>query len=72
MPVTLENAELVAARGAAGEIWADDRGRFAFIPHNPALRVGLTQRREELAVRVFEMLEEHFSTRRRTTNVEGG
>ena len=72
MPVTLEHAKFVATRGAAGEIWADDTGRFAFIPHNPALREELTRRREELAVLVFDMLEEHFSTKRRTTNPEGG
>ena len=66
MPVTLEHAKLVAASGAAGEIWADDTGRFAFIPHNPALREELTRRRDELAVLMFEMLEEHFPTNRRT------
>ena len=60
MGIEMKGAKLVASQGASGEIWADDKGRFAFLPHNPSLANELVSRQSDLAVLLFDMLMANF------------
>ena len=62
MGIETKGAKLVASQGASGEIWADDEGRFAFLPHNASLANELVARQGDLAVLLLDMLAANFTS----------
>ena len=60
MPLNLEDMKLIASQGSTGEVWADENGRFAFIPHSKELEKVLTERSTDVAALLFDLLETHF------------
>ena len=62
MGIEMNGAKLVASQGANGEVWADDEGRFAFLPHSPSLANELVARQGDLAALLLDMLAANFTS----------
>ena len=61
MALSLDHAKLVATQGTTGEVWIDDNGCIAFIPSDPELGKELAKRSADVAVLLFEMLNNNFT-----------